>query len=780
MAFDGVDDYIDCGNDVSLDIAGEITAQAWVRLDSKDSDSRLVYRYDSSNGWILWYDVDDDCWEFAARSGSDVAFGKFSQVSPVVDTWYHVVGVYDGSEISIMVNGVIGNVQESLDSMGVASSNLFIGKEYVPGSFMDGSIDEVCVSNHARSWEWINTSFLNQRYPSNFCSFGVEEIGQIPDEPVIESFSPLDNAGNVALSPLLFVSLVDWQGDNMDVYFRSNVSGSWQTLSSNISVGNGSYSCSNTGLMSDYNTMYWWSVNATDYGSGNWSNITLSFSTMLEPGVWWNSSWMYRKGIMIDHTLVAGNLSGFPVLIHLFDGDLVVHAQDDGDDLVFTDEGGVQLAHEIEFYNHSSGELVVWVNVSELSDMVDTLLYMYYGNPFAENEHSIDEVWDYDYVMVHHLLETSGVHSDSSMYDNNGSCSVGVNQDSVGMVDGADSFDGSTGYIDCGNDGSLDVGNLLTLEAWVKPSDLSGRHGIFSTRVHNVDGSFQVEVGTGYGGYHRVAVATQGIWNLETFNDAVSLDQWQHLVFVKNGTTAGSQRIYINGVLQSLFVDDPQLFIDNSDVKELGRGTNGSQYFAGGLDELRVSRVPRDYSWINTSYLNQVNPQVFYDVGVEETVSGDVVAPEITDMNVVCSDPMDTVIGWENISCIVIDNVDVDEVWVNITYPDTHMDNISMTRIGDVFYYNATFSDVGSYSYFVWANDSSGNVNVSGVGGFVLPPNWDVFVDGVCNGLDVTFISLNWLNSGDAGWIRADINNDGWVNGLDITFVSLHWMDTWS
>ena len=73
-------------------------------------------------------------------------------------------------------------------------------------------------------------------------------------------------------------------------------------------------------------------------------------------------------------------------------------------------------------------------------------------------------------------------------------------------------------------------------------------------------------------------------------------------------------------------------------------------------------------------------------------------------------------------------------------------------------------------------------MNVSGVDGFVMPPNWDINADGLCNGLDVTPISLNWLagDGSNLGWIRADINNDGWVNGLDVTFISLHWLETWS
>jgi len=106
----------------------------------------------------------------------------------------------------------------------------------------------------------------------------------------------------------------------------------------------------------------------------------------------------------------------------------------------------------------------------------------------------------------------------------------------------------------------------------------------------------------------------------------------------------------------------------------------------------------------------------------ENAPSGETIPPEISGVSVLISDPLDTVIGWENISCTVTDNVDVDDVRLNITYPDYHTENLSMIKSGDNYYYNTTLSDIGSYSYFIWANDTSDNANTSGVDAFVIPP----------------------------------------------------------
>jgi len=77
-------------------------------------------------------------------------------------------------------------------------------------------------------------------------------------------------------------------------------------------------------------------------------------------GDWWNNDWQYRKGIIVDHSMVAADLTNFPMLINTIDNDLRDDAQNDGDDIVFTDETGNKLAHEIECYNGTTGEL--WPN----------------------------------------------------------------------------------------------------------------------------------------------------------------------------------------------------------------------------------------------------------------------------------------------------------------------------------------------------------------------------------------------------------------------------------
>lgn len=136
---------------------------------------------------------------------------------------------------------------------------------------------------------------------------------------------------------------------------------------------------------------------------------------------WWNTDWLFRKEIIIDHEKVEDTLTNFPVLISLpSDANLSVHAQDDADDFVFTDKFGNRLNHEIELFNGITGELVAWVNVTNLSGTTDTTLFMYYGNDGASNQQIPEDVWGSNYIMVQHLNETGDTVYDSTLYENNG------------------------------------------------------------------------------------------------------------------------------------------------------------------------------------------------------------------------------------------------------------------------------------------------------------------------------------------------------------------------
>ena len=163
------------------------------------------------------------------------------------------------------------------------------------------------------------------------------------------------------------------------------------------------------------------------------------------------------------------------------------------------------------------------------------------------------------------------------------------------------SFNGSDEYLNVGNSSSLDVGNVLTVEAWVKPNSITAREGIFSTRFNNASGSFQFELGTGSAGTGRVAVSGVSTWVAQTGDNAIATGEWVHLAYTRTGSGAGTSKIYINGVLQTLINNEAYTFVNNTGDKVIGSGTSGGQFFNGSMDEVRVWNIARTADQIRES-----------------------------------------------------------------------------------------------------------------------------------------------------------------------------------
>ncbi len=343
---------------------------------------------------------------------------------------------------------------------------------------------------------------------------------------------------------------------------------------------------------------------------------------------WYNSSWLYRKSITIDHTKVPSTQSNFPVLISITsDAGLSSHARPDGYDILFTaSDGSTVLSHERESY--SSGTLVAWVNVPTLSSSTDTVLYMYYGN----SGHSTDDlqnkagVWPSStYMMVQHL--TGGTHLDSTTHGNNGAVTGGVTQ-VAGKIGGADSFDGSSGYVSIPDSSSLNFGTgSFSYTFWFKSvvtgtEDMVGKKYGTATATDagykaqlsttdTVGFSFSLADGTHY---VREDTGSDTNWGGNVWAMcSVVVDRTQNKMFV-----------YINNAQKPATASDiSTVTVSTTNTRSLYLGAtpdmSPARFFNGMLDELRIQNVVLSSDWITTSYNSMNSPSTFFGLGSEET-----------------------------------------------------------------------------------------------------------------------------------------------------------------
>lgn len=149
-------------------------------------------------------------------------------------------------------------------------------------------------------------------------------------------------------------------------------------------------------------------------------------------------------------------------------------------------------------------------------------------------------------------------------------------------------LNGTDQYVNLGNDSRFDLGNSLTLEAWIKPASLSQRMAVFSTRQTDVAGSFQLEVGPGSGGTNRVAVSGFTGWVAQTADNAIVPGSWNHITYTRTGAGSGQQKIYVNGAEIPLITDAAYTFINNTNPKAIGAGISSGQLFNGAIEEVSL------------------------------------------------------------------------------------------------------------------------------------------------------------------------------------------------
>ena len=213
-------------------------------------------------------------------------------------------------------------------------------------------------------------------------------------------------------------------------------------------------------------TKSWDFTTSSDY---TFDNTKIEFSSgqaqlkATSTPTWYNTSWKYRKKIIIDHTKVSGDLTNFPVLISRTDTDWKdtgnggYVGQSDGGDFVFTSsDGTTALNYEIEKYTSTSGELVAWVKIPTLSSVSDTDIYIYYGNVSVADQQNSVGVWDSNYQVALHLDESPAnninghIDSTGNLYNatpyNFGSVPNSTT-DGTGKIDGGDTFDGTNDYL---------------------------------------------------------------------------------------------------------------------------------------------------------------------------------------------------------------------------------------------------------------------------------------------------------------------------------------------
>ncbi|MHC4740664.1 MAG: LamG domain-containing protein [Planctomycetota bacterium] len=147
LHFDGTDDYVDCGNNPSLQITGTaISISAWMKLDVPEDWSAIAMKT-TTGDWADGYGL------YAQASSVNFYVGSYNldaAKSFVADNlWHHVVGTYDGSNVRIWVDGVEGSSFAYTGNISNADHSLELGRGADDAYNFAGTLDDIRVYNAA-------------------------------------------------------------------------------------------------------------------------------------------------------------------------------------------------------------------------------------------------------------------------------------------------------------------------------------------------------------------------------------------------------------------------------------------------------------------------------------------------------------------------------------------------------------------------------------------------------------------------------------------------------
>lgn len=371
----------------------------------------------------------------------------------------------------------------------------------------------------------------------------------------------------------------------------------------------------------------------TGGASGTWSFDTANSRVTINSGtsaallwnpVWFNTGYLNKKMITISHLQVVGgsDLTNFNFPVSMIDANLATVANGglvtnaNGFDIIFVDSTETtKLDHEIEKYVSATGEIEMWVRIPTLSHTADTVIYMYFNNSsISTSQENATGVWDSNYKAVWHMDAATGANQSDSTTNAQTATQHNSPLQGVGEVDGGMSFDGLADYFSITGTAANITGDK-TIEAWINTESFATDANGADPRVliNNIDGTnvYQFVLDPAGGGTIAFSV-NDSAGQHAVINQTNNISTWYHLV----GTYVASSHavaLYINGT--SVSNNGSLTFGLGGTGFNIGRRTDATGYYLGGMDEVRVSNSVRSVGWIATTYNSQSSPSSFFSVG---------------------------------------------------------------------------------------------------------------------------------------------------------------------
>ncbi len=470
--------------------------------------------------------------------------------APEVGTWYHAMCVYDGSKMTLYVNGK----EESSAYYAVKSGNsdLKLGMFYTSGALpFYGDIDDVMIYDRALLDPEVKALYSGNSLKT---SLGTKRKGLILDMPLVSKYTKKSTTGSEVLTDKTPRSH-DGQNNGATVssngiYFDS--SAEYVSIPSSSKLNEALFS-SNFTISTWIKPTSWVSYGAISKGAGgSWSHSS-------------NSLWSYSSGLRCvmgdgdtSHSNVGGSYIGTGSFKPTLNEWHHVACKGDGTNLKMYVDGDLKSSAAISGLTYTrktnNNPLVIGGRTEAISNGIRGTVknLKIYNRAITDDEllkileEKVEKktqvatlkgnlVLDLPLKSDYTKTETAGseILTDRTPYSNDGQ----NNGASIGL-DSA-SFSGSLQNITIpAEDIIIDKG--LTLSAWIKPTAYPSERSTIIVAKYYLslynDGAINTYwYNTSSQGYHSTA------------SDLAPLNEWTHVLTTWNGS---QNKIYVNGVLK--------------------------------------------------------------------------------------------------------------------------------------------------------------------------------------------------------------------------------------
>jgi hypothetical protein len=151
LAFDGSNDYVDCGNAACLDISGEKTISIWLKISEWTSHKAPWSKYLDGTHRVLFQTWPDQTIQFWIVDTTPQVQIPTDIIN--IDEWTLVVVTIDEANqvAKIYQNGVYINQDTSFTLPDISAADFIIGSSGADGRYFNGAIDDVRIYNYALS-----------------------------------------------------------------------------------------------------------------------------------------------------------------------------------------------------------------------------------------------------------------------------------------------------------------------------------------------------------------------------------------------------------------------------------------------------------------------------------------------------------------------------------------------------------------------------------------------------------------------------------------------------